>query len=102
MYPRFVFDSLPIRLKPISQETLTSLLMRNAGANHITSLQELHATLTLSSAYRNPRSNNHLINHHPLSCGDLATVLTCSREDLLAATFHYLMVWFGREPGRRS
>ena len=77
---RFVFDSLRIRLEPISQETLTSLLIRDAAANHITSLQELHATLTLSSAYRNPRSNNHLIDHQLLSCGDLATVLACSRE----------------------
>lgn len=102
MYPRFVFDSLPIRLKPISQETLTSLLMHNALANHITFLQALYATLRLSSAYRNPRSNNHLIDHQPLSSGDLATVLACSRKDLLATTFHYLMVWFGREPGMRS
>jgi hypothetical protein len=98
MDPRFVFDTLPLRLQPQPQETLTSLLMRNAAANRITSLMGLYATVTLSSGYRNPRSNNALIDHPPPSWGDLATVLACSREDLLATTFHHLVVRFGREP----
>jgi TniQ len=98
MYPRFVFDALPIRHKPQSQETLTSLLMRNAAANRLTSLMGLYATLTLSPQYRNPRSKTYLIDHPPSSWGDLATVLVRSREDLLATTFHHLVVRFGREP----
>ncbi len=98
MHPRFVFDALPIRVKPQPQETLTSLLMRNAAANRLTSLIGLYATLTLSPQYRNPRSKNYLIDHPPPSWGNLATILACSREDLRASTFHHLVVRFGREP----
>jgi len=98
MHSRYVFDTLPIRLKPQPQETLTSLLMRNAGANGLTCMYGLHTTLTLSIQYRNPPDKNALLDHAPRPLNNLETALTCSKKDLLATTFHYLVVRFGREP----
>lgn len=70
--------------------------MRNAAENHLTSLIGLYATFTLSPEYRTPRSNSRLIDHAPLSWGQLSIVLDCPLPTLQMTTFYYLMERFGR------
>lgn len=90
------FETLPVRLLPQPLESFTSLLQRNAEANRLTSLIGLYEALTLSPEYRTPRSNGRLIDHAPLSWGQLPLVLDCPLSSLQATTFHYLMERFGR------
>ena len=97
MYPQYIFETLPIGIRPKPQETFTSLLMRTAAANRLTSLIGLYETSTLSEQYRNPRGKSYLIDHPPSSLDSIAIVLACSKEELLTTTFHYLVARFGRE-----
>ncbi len=90
------FETLPVRLSPQPLESFSSLLLRNAEANRWTSLIGLYEALTLSPEYRTPRSNGRLIDHAPLSWGQIPIVLDCPLSSLQATTFHYLMERFGR------
>ncbi len=97
MNPQYIFETLPIHIRPEPLETFTSLLMRTAAANRLSSLRGLYETSTLSYQYRNPRGKSYIIDHPPPSLDNIAIVLACSKEELLATTFHYLVARFGRE-----
>ncbi len=93
----YSFNALAVHPPPERLESLTGYMIRLAEANGIRSV---HAFTTLAQLYRG-LSHKHA-DHPLLSFGDLPTAAACSREALLATTFHPLGRRFGLSPRPQS
>jgi len=89
----FYFDSLPSHAQPSWLESLTSYVTRLARGNHMYTVDALTAVGFPTSDRRVARE---LEDYPPLSLDSLSMVAACPVPSLLATTFHYLALKFGR------